>query len=102
MFFTSSLKFLNSASLSMELQLNVGCFMMGPLILGPMFSVLAVLAVVMVSIATRAALATACAIYSFKYVCSFAILFDCYCILLHLLRLPILSLLNILCLSLSM
>ena len=85
MLFTCSLKFLNSVYLSLELQSNVGCFMMDPLILGPMFSVLAVPATDMFCIVTLAVLTTVCAIYSLEFVCSFAIfasLSDCYCILL--------------------
>ena len=62
MFFTSSLKIFNSAYLSLKFQMNVSYFILGPLILGPTFSALAVMDVVMVCITTQAALANACAI----------------------------------------
>ena len=73
-----NLKFLSSAYLSYTLKSNVGCFMMGPLILGPTFSALAVPAMDMVWIATLTALATACAMYSLVLVCSLAILASLY------------------------
>ena len=82
--FTSSLKFLSLAYLSFALRSNVGCFIMGPLILGPLFSALAVPAVDMVWIATFAASATGCVMYSLAFVCSFAILLLClisFCVL---------------------
>ena len=81
MFFTSSLKFLNSPYLSLEFQSNVGSLIPDSLILSSMFSTLAVPAVAMVCITTLAALATACATYSLEIICSFAFfvsLFDCY------------------------
>ena len=90
--------------------------MMCPLILGPAFAAFVVLAVAIVCTTTIAILATAYTIYSLEFVCSFVILAslsECYCILLwslpcdtllfcylDLLRLPILSLSNILFLSL--
>ena len=46
----------------------MGCFMMGPLILGPTLSALAALDTDMVWIAALAALATACAMYSSEFV----------------------------------
>ena len=69
MLFTSSLKFIGSAYVSLALQSNVGCFMIDPLILGPKFSVLAVLAVHMVWIATLATSATAGTMYSLEFIC---------------------------------
>ena len=118
MFFTSILKFHSSAYLSLEHQLNVGCLMMGLLILGPTFSVLAALAMDMVCVTTPVASATACAVYSLAFVFLFSIfasLSDCYCILLlslpcktvffyhlDLMRLPIFSLPTISCLRLPM
>ena len=65
MLLTSCLKFLSSAYLSLVLQSNVGCFMMGPLILGPTLSGLDVPAVAMVWIAALVDLVTACAMNSF-------------------------------------
>ena len=72
--YTSSLKFLSSAHLSFVLQSNVGCFMMGPLILGTEFSPVAVPVMAIVWIAALAALTTACLMCSLVFVCSFAIL----------------------------
>ena len=109
---------ITSVYLSLELQLNVGCLMVGLLTLGPTFSVLGVPVMDMICIATLAALVTVYAKFSLEFVCSFAIsasLSDCYCILvlslpcetalfyhLDLLRLLILSLTTILCLSLPL
>ena len=59
--------------------------MMGPLILGPTVSALAVPATDMVRITTLTASATACAVYSLVFVCSLAILLLCltgFCFLL--------------------
>ena len=59
--------------------------MIGLLILGPMFSAVAVLAMDMVWISAFAASATACAIYSLVFVCLLAILLLCltgFCVLL--------------------
>ena len=67
--------FLSLTYLSFVLQSNVGCFMMGPLILGPTFSALAVPAPDMVWIAALAALATACVMYSLVFV---HLLFCCF------------------------
>ena len=77
MSFTSSLKFLSLAYLSFVLQSNVGCFRMGPLFLGPMFSALAVPTTDMTCIVTLAALYTACVMYSLVFVCSLSILLLC-------------------------
>ena len=55
MLLTSSLKFLSSAYLSLVPHSNVGCFMMGLLILGPTLSGLDVLPAAMVWIATLVA-----------------------------------------------
>ena len=100
------------------LQLNVSYVMMGLLILGHAFSVLAVPAADMVWIATLAALATAFMMYSLVYVCSATILLLCMtdCCVLHsvcpyktalsyhldLLRLAIVNLPNILCFNLPL
>ena len=64
MFFNSSLKFPNSTYLCLKLQSNIGCFMMGALILGPTFSFLAALAMDMVYVATLVVSTTTCAIDS--------------------------------------
>ena len=58
---------------------------MGLVILGPVLSAHAAPGVDMIQIATLAALDTACAMYSLKFVCSFAMfasLFNFFCILL--------------------
>ena len=110
MIFTSSMKFLSSVYLSFAPQSNVGCFMMGPLILGPLFSALAVPAADMTWITTLVASATACVMYSLIFVCLLAILFlaltgFCGLFLSVPLRhclLPILSLPNISCFSLPL
>ena len=70
MLLTSSLTFHSSSYLFFALQLNIGCFMMGLLILSPALSCLDVMAVGMVWIATLAASATACVMNSFGlFVC---------------------------------
>ena len=71
--------------MSLELQSNVGCFIKGPYVLGPVFSAPAAPAVDMVWIATLAALVTACARYLLEFVYSFVIFafwFACFYILL--------------------
>ena len=72
-----SIKFLSSGYLSLVLQSNVGCFMMGPIILGPTLSGLDVPPVAMVWIAILVASAIACAMNSFQLVCSLAIFLLC-------------------------
>ena len=75
MLLTSSLKFCSSSYFSFALQLNVGCFMMDPLILSPALPCLDVPAMAMVWIATLAALAIVCMMNSFWHICSLAIFF---------------------------
>ena len=119
MLLTSSLKLFSSAYLCLVLQSNVGCFMMGPLILGLTLSDLDVQAAVMVWIAVLVASATACPMNSFWLVCSLAIFFFVWLyfynlffkpsymrlplvVIYFLLTLPILSLPSVACFSLSL
>ena len=74
MLLTSSLKIHSSSYFSFALQLKVGCFMMGSLILGSALSCLDVPAVIIVWIAALAALATACmtnCILAYLFTCQF-------------------------------
>ena len=63
--------------LSVELQPNVGCFMMDPPSLGPTFCDLSASAVAMACIATLAASVTACATAAFELVCQLSSLLIC-------------------------
>ena len=72
--YISNLKFLSSAYLYVEFQLNVSCFMIGLPSLGPTFCDLSASAIDMACIAALAALITPCAIATYKCVYSVVII----------------------------
>ena len=74
--FTSSLKFLSSLHLSSPSQLNVGCFITGPPILGPTFCILSALATAMARIAALVASATACIICICLFTCHYMYMYS--------------------------
>ena len=75
MLLISSLKVHSSSYFSFAFQLNVGCFIVDPLILSPVLSCYGMLAAAMVWIATLAPSATACVMTSFSLICWLAIFF---------------------------